>query len=1285
MRHFYILLLTLFVSSLGFGQTTIALQDFESTPATPELTYSASSSVTLTNNTVGNTPADPKHVSGVRGLEKSNGTVNITFTTVDVSSYTDINLSFRLASFSGTSGNGADGADEVEVYISTDGGSNYSKEIEIEGNNNARWSFSSGTGIVNETYDGNNSAGIYTPVGGGNRTTDGYSIINLNGLPNSSQLSVRIRLSNNSSNEDWVIDDVLLKGTLGSSGPTPTITLSETALSGFNYVESNGPSTAQSFDVSGTDLDNTDVIITAPTDFEVSDAENGTYGSSITLSAFDGTTDELWVRLADGKTIGNYSGDITTSGGGDTTPPTLSLSGEVTAAPPTNDACSNAIALTVNNSCSSSSYSNASGTNSGTLPDPGCSIYSGADVWFSIEVPTSGNLDIETTADGITDGAMALYSGTCGALTLIECDDDDGAGFMPLISATGLVPESTVYVLFWAYDGAEEGSFNICAVDPQNPPSITNVSNDPSAPTSTDDVLISATITDSDGIGDVTLNWGINSGNLTNSLTMSDTGGGEYAVFIPAQVDGTTVYYEISATDSGASPLTSTTNEISYAVSDPIPAPSLIITEIIDPNDNANARFIEIYNNGLTEIDFSTTPIYISRFVNGALTATSGNTEELNSGTLAAGEYLVIAASGVNFTSAYGFSPDEINGGFAVNGDDPFGMYAGTYPNGTLFDVYGEIGVDGTGEDWEYENSRAIRNSITDSPSTTWQSSKWTITSANVSDATPRAGETTTYIFNGNWSPETPIGNATLNDFIVVASGNVVIDTDITCSSFTVNASAGVTIDSGVTVTVNDVTDGFTLESTSSSFASLILDGSISGTVNYKRYANSYTNNSTFDDNDLIAPPLAVTQFSDFATANSGSLLASGSLRAFAPFDKGTGTYVNYNNTDMTPLNPGTGYRVATIPTSDQILTFTGTPVSSDLTGASGINIEDNGPQFADWNLIGNPYPSYLDLEAFLTHEVSTATSGERNIDLLEGLSGVYGYDGNSNDGWTVITLANDAGELLAPGQGFFVAADGNDVGTHNIEFTTDMRRTGTADDFITFNNSNSLTYLELKAYTANNAYHTEFYFNPNASLGLDPGYDAMVFGGNAPSTFALYSHLVQDNTGSPFALQALGSNDVSNVTIPLGINANAGEQLTFTIHEMQIPDTVNVYLEDTVENTITLLNTSDYIVTPSSQLTGTGRFYITFTNTTLSTLEETLDIVDIYANNTNRTVVVSGELDANTSATLFDLQGRVVETATLDASKLTNTINVNHLRTGVYIVQLTNASGNKTAKIILK
>jgi hypothetical protein len=66
---------------------------------------------------------------------------------------------------------------------------------------------------------------------------------------------------------------------------------------------------------------------------------------------------------------------------------------------------------------------------------------------------------------------MAIYSGTCGNLTFIECDDDDSPnGLMPRISRTGLVPGSTLWVRFWEFGNDNNGTFDICASIPPPPP-----------------------------------------------------------------------------------------------------------------------------------------------------------------------------------------------------------------------------------------------------------------------------------------------------------------------------------------------------------------------------------------------------------------------------------------------------------------------------------------------------------------------------------------------------------------------------------------------------------------------------------------------------------------------------------------------------------------------------------------------------------------------------------------------------------------------------------------------
>lgn len=136
---------------------------------------------------------------------------------------------------------------------------------------------------------------------------------------------------------------------------------------------------------------------------------------------------------------------------------------------PNDDPC-NATPLTVNSGCSYTSDDNSGATDSG-IADPGCGSYSGGDVWFEFTVPASGDITIQTQSGGVTDGAMALYSGAnCSSLTLLDCDDDGGTSLMPEITYTGLTPGETMWVRFWEYSNDNQGSFDICIVEDNSGP-----------------------------------------------------------------------------------------------------------------------------------------------------------------------------------------------------------------------------------------------------------------------------------------------------------------------------------------------------------------------------------------------------------------------------------------------------------------------------------------------------------------------------------------------------------------------------------------------------------------------------------------------------------------------------------------------------------------------------------------------------------------------------------------------------------------------------------------------
>ncbi len=193
---------------------------------------------------------------------------------------------------------------------------------------------------------------------------------------------------------------------------------------------------------------------------------SGTYNGPVVAS---GSSPLTWAAASSGSFYVHWNTNAscgTASNGGITTMQCSSCGGSGTA---TNDECATAVTLTVSGTCAYTTGTTQGATTSSTTgtPAPGCASYSGNDVWFKTVVPGSGQLTIDTQAGGITDSGIALYSGSCGALTLISCDDDSSSnGAMSMITASGLIVGSTVYIRVWEYGGDTSGTFGICVTSP---------------------------------------------------------------------------------------------------------------------------------------------------------------------------------------------------------------------------------------------------------------------------------------------------------------------------------------------------------------------------------------------------------------------------------------------------------------------------------------------------------------------------------------------------------------------------------------------------------------------------------------------------------------------------------------------------------------------------------------------------------------------------------------------------------------------------------------------------
>jgi len=195
------------------------------------------------------------------------------------------------------------------------------------------------------------------------------------------------------------------------------------------------------------------------------------------ISVYSGTPAAL-VRLNTSCTVNNFTQTLTAG-----TQYYVSVSSTATSAlsftlcahpappAPVNDACSGAVALVPGGLFTTNPVvgTTLSATTTSGLATPACQATSADEVWYSVVVPASGSVTIETklaTGSALTDTVLTAYTGTCSALVVAGCDDD-GSGLFSKLSLTAQTPGSTIYVAVWRYSNstANTGQFQVSAYD----------------------------------------------------------------------------------------------------------------------------------------------------------------------------------------------------------------------------------------------------------------------------------------------------------------------------------------------------------------------------------------------------------------------------------------------------------------------------------------------------------------------------------------------------------------------------------------------------------------------------------------------------------------------------------------------------------------------------------------------------------------------------------------------------------------------------------------------------
>ncbi|XLS28919.1 DUF5689 domain-containing protein [Flavobacteriaceae bacterium M23B6Z8] len=147
----------------------------------------------------------------------------------------------------------------------------------------------------------------------------------------------------------------------------------------------------------------------------------------------------------------------------------------------------------------------------------------------------------------------------------------------------------------------------------------------------------------------------------------------------------------------------------------------VFISEIADPDNNADARFIELFNAGT--IDVLLEGWKLVRYTNDNTTISSQI--DLSGYRIKAGTTFLIAPHAAIFEEVYGFAPDfsaSPNGAADSNGDDNLALLNS---KNEIIDMFGVIGEDGSGTNHEFEDGRAYRKPFVVNGSSVYSFEEW--------------------------------------------------------------------------------------------------------------------------------------------------------------------------------------------------------------------------------------------------------------------------------------------------------------------------------------------------------------------------------------------------------------------------------------------------------------------------------------------------------------------------------------------------------------------------------
>lgn len=389
---------------------------------------------------------------------------------------------------------------------------------------------------------------------------------------------------------------------------------------------------------------------------------------------------------------------------------------------------------------------------------------------------------------------------------------------------------------------------------------------------------------------------------------------------------------------------------------------------------------------------------------------------------------------------------------------------------------------------------------------------------------------------------------------------------DFTACDCQINTGKIVTVNAGGTVTVeNGITNNGTI---------LIEDNGalVQNTSDGTNTGSNYTVNR---ETSSLASKWSYTYWSSPLT--SSTLAEAVTTSYYYSFTAASQSWTAANSS--TSMTPGIGY-IATGPTAgtyplQHTASFTGSPFNNgNISVSLGMGTSVTTGADDDWNLIGNPYPSAIDANLFLTDNASTLWG---TIYLwTHNTAKISGVDYSQNDYamWNSLggTAANTGGATpdgnIASGQAFFAQAFSAGTAT----FTNNMRISGNNSSFFKSTKKQKKKARIWMSLTSDNSFSQILIgFTKDATLGVDQKYDGERLEGGASANF--YSLI----DSKPYGIQGLPTSK-KPVKIPLGFDTTNAGEFTISIDHLEgLSKASKIHLVDHLLNTQHNLKDSNY------------------------------------------------------------------------------------------------------------